>query len=111
MFKWGKRKSPENQNADELRKAVEDLATQVKIQIDNAVTMIEELDQSKLYYLYVDTDETGIRQIKQQLNLVKKAMRWTPPNILITNKKLRELTRKELEQLIEVKSKLEVQKQ
>ena len=95
------------QEKTELVAMIEDLDQKLKIQIDKAVIKIEELSQEKLYFLYVDTSHQELIQIKQNFNIIKKRMKWTAPNILILNKPLIELSKKQLKELEKVRQNLE----
>ena len=84
---------------------------QLDIQIHEAVKKIEELDQHKLYVIldkYMTEQEHFF--LKQMLAAVKRNLRWTIPNILLLNRPLRELSMKELKQLIKTKKMLEANK-
>ena len=95
------------QNKAELIATINDINQKLKVQIDKAVLTIEELDQEKLYFLFVDVDnEEEIDHIKQTLDVVKKHMKWTAPNILILNRPITELSEEKLKELEKVRKQL-----
>lgn len=55
--------------------------------LSELVTKIESLDQDKVYFVVVD-DYDDVRVFKDLLSLVSKRMRWSPPLIIIINKRL-----------------------
>ncbi len=99
-----------NKKQDENEKVIEELAQRCKAQIDKAVTHIEELKQDRLYYLCIDGNQEELQNVMKQLQAVKSRMRWTPPNIFVTNKKLKELTEEELKELKKANKKLRGEK-
>lgn len=99
-------KNAKKKKHDELVQAIEELDQRCKAQIDKAVAQIKELDQEKIYYLCVETDEENLELIKGQLKAVKSRLRWTSPNILITNIKLKELSVADLKELLKTAEKL-----
>lgn len=99
-------KNAKKKKHDELVQAIEELDQRCKAQIDKAAAQLEELKQDKIYYLYVNADDRELRYIKGQLQAVKASMRWTPPNIFITNRELKELSVDELKELLKIAEKL-----
>ncbi len=94
------------QEKTELVSMIENLDEKLKIQINKAVAKIEELSQEKLYFLYVEGDNQVLKNVKGQLVLIKKMMKWSAPNILILNKPLIELSEDKLKEFEATRKKL-----
>lgn len=90
----------------DLMAMINDLNEKLKVQIDKAVAMIEELSQEKLYFMYVECNDEVLAHIKQEFGLIKRKLRWSAPNILILNKPLIELSEAKLKELEKTSKKL-----
>lgn len=94
------------QEKSELVSMIEDLDQKLKIQLNKAIAKIEELSQEKLYFIYVEADDTEIIHIKEQFSIIKKMMKWSAPNIIIFNRPLIELSKEKLKELDNIRKKL-----
>ena len=65
---------------------IKELTSMLDSKIWDAVNELEKLEQDKTYVLYVDTDD--VKDFQKQLNQVTARMRFSPPQILVMNKKL-----------------------
>lgn len=94
------------QETTELVVMIEDLDQKLKLQINKAVTKIEELSQEKLYFMYVEVNDKELAHLKQEFGLIKRMMKWSAPNILILNRPLIELSEDKLKELETTRKKL-----
>jgi len=98
---WLKIRSRQKEMIQIMKKIISDQEKLLKVQIDKAVLRIEELDQHKLYYIFLENaTHEELRSTSQMLSAVKKNLRWTMPNITVINRPIKELSIEELEQLI-----------
>lgn len=105
---WLERRRLLKKEKKELIDTIKDLGSKLSAEISQAVSKAEELEQHKLYYIVVeDTNEKELLEMKRVLGLVKKAMKWTMPNIIFINKPIKELSKETLTDLLDQQKKLE----
>lgn len=80
---------------------VQSLTEMLDIQMSKYIDKIEALDQDKLYVLDVGKDvfQDEATILRRTLDEYKNRLKWTMPEILITNTPIREMTKQELKLL------------
>ena len=112
MFKSKEEKEKERllkKDKEELINLMQDLGNKLSLEISDSIKLIEELEQDKLYFIHLkDASKNDVEEFKRVLGLIKSRMRWTIPNIFVSNIPITELTIEQLNELITAKKSLVV---
>lgn len=60
----------------------------------NHISRLEELEQDKLYFLYVDGTDVDVANAKQDLDYCLSQISWTVKNIIVSNVEIKEVKTK-----------------
>lgn len=83
---WFKTQKEMINHLQELDKKIQDLHKHLDIKLQLIIPLIEELEPTKTYFLYIKNgSEDELQQIRTCLKLAQKQVKWTIPNILVSN--------------------------
>ena len=66
-----------------LKETIKELQNHLTEKIDKQLMYIEELEQDKVYYIKVDSEEE-VRILKDHLKMLERRLKWSMPKVIIT---------------------------